>query len=70
MGGNDKLKPSDLNDWEIPGGFGATSSWIPDNPVRVLLFMTPPGAECTTGAFEKHRVWPNGDTSSRQPEVG
>jgi hypothetical protein len=38
----------------------------PANPVGVLLFMTSPGAECTTTAFEKHRVWPKGD----MPENG
>jgi hypothetical protein len=36
------------------------------NPVGVLLFMTPPGAECTTGAFEIPKVWPTGD----MPENG
>jgi len=31
--------------------------------------MTSPGPECTTGAFEKHRVWPKGDMfeSWREP---
>ena len=30
----------------------------PANSLEVPHFMTSPGAECTTVAFEKHRVWP------------
>jgi hypothetical protein len=42
----------------------------PTNPVRVLLFMTSPGAECTTGPFEKHGVWPKGDMRESGPVAG
>jgi hypothetical protein len=37
---------------------------------QVLLFMTSPGAECTTGAFEKHRIWPKGDMLESCPRAG
>jgi hypothetical protein len=37
------------------------------NPVGVLLFMTPPGTECTITAFEKRWVWPKGDMLASGP---
>src|SRR5580692_3202084 len=43
MGGNDKLKPSDLNDWKIPGGFAATSCWVPDKSGRGFAFYDTSG---------------------------
>jgi hypothetical protein len=61
MGGNDKLKPSDLNDWKYLEASAQLLLGSPTNPAGVLLFMTSPGAECTTTAFEKHKVWPKGD---------
>jgi hypothetical protein len=33
-------------------------------------FMTSPGPECTTGAFEKHRMWPKGDMFESCPRAG
>src|SRR6185437_13076709 len=61
MGGNDKRKPSDVNDaGGFSRGFDALSSCTPTLQVRVPHFMTSPGLECTTAIFEKHRVWPKG----------
>src|SRR5271155_4789523 len=65
-GGNDKADASLARTWNARKERGVQRNChktLPNRP-GIAPFMTPPAPDCTCGAPEKAKVWPNGDRAA------